>query len=64
LGHVQDIAKPLLVLEYCSNGDLLKFVRVNKSQFIEVRFLSDLLSQALKKGFRKKICPICQVKLQ
>lgn len=37
LGYVQDLANPLLILEYCANGDLLRFLRANKGKFIEVR---------------------------
>ena len=38
LGYVQDLANPLLVLEFCANGDLLQFVRKNKQEFVDVNF--------------------------
>jgi serine/threonine protein kinase len=36
LGYVHDVTNPLLVLEYCKNGDLLRFIRLNKSKFVNV----------------------------
>lgn len=36
LGYVPDAASPLLILEFCANGDLLQFVRKNKQKFISV----------------------------
>ena len=33
LGYVQDPVSPLLILEYCANGDLLQFLRKNKDKF-------------------------------
>lgn len=37
LGYVQTgVTCPLLVLEYCANGDLLQFVRKNKHKFMDV----------------------------
>jgi serine/threonine protein kinase len=38
LGYVSDDTNPLLVLEYCANGDLLQFLRKNKNQFVSVSF--------------------------
>jgi hypothetical protein len=40
LGYVQNPASErLLVLEYCVNGNLLDFVRKNKTKFVDVSFL-------------------------
>lgn len=36
LGYVPDVISPLLLLEYCSNGDLLHFIREHKNQLVHV----------------------------
>jgi serine/threonine protein kinase len=36
LGHVSDPTSPLLVLEFCANGDLLGYLRKNKDKFTTV----------------------------
>ncbi|KAI6170394.1 Protein kinase domain-containing protein [Aphelenchoides bicaudatus] len=35
LGYVSDPTNPLMILEYCANGDLLKFIKTNKQKFVE-----------------------------
>ncbi|KAI6177725.1 Protein kinase domain-containing protein [Aphelenchoides bicaudatus] len=35
LGYVEDPTNPLLLLEYCANGDLLRFLRLNKHKFVD-----------------------------
>jgi serine/threonine protein kinase len=39
LGYVTNAVKPLLVLEFCANGDLLHFIRERKERYIQVDFL-------------------------
>ncbi|KAI6170392.1 Protein kinase domain-containing protein [Aphelenchoides bicaudatus] len=35
LGYVYDPTNPLMLLEYCANGDLLKFIKSNKQKFVD-----------------------------
>jgi hypothetical protein len=55
LGYVTDIAHPLLIFEYCANGDLLHFVRANKKNFVEVSFFfaTKLISTFRVKALKK-----------
>jgi serine/threonine protein kinase len=65
LGHVSsDTISPLLVLEYCANGDLLKFVRANKGQIINVSILvmlktSFLISAKFRRVNIENSCIFC-----
>lgn len=38
MGYVPDAVSPLLLIEYCSHGDLLHFVREHKNQLVHVSF--------------------------
>jgi serine/threonine protein kinase len=38
LGYVQETTSPLLILEYCANGDLLQYLRKNKDKFVSINF--------------------------
>lgn len=36
LGYVFSEEHPILILEFCSNGDLLQFLRKNKHKFVSL----------------------------
>ena len=40
IGYVPDHVRPLLIIEYCKNGDLLHFIRTRKIQIslVSLRF--------------------------
>jgi serine/threonine protein kinase len=51
LGYVSDSVSPLLVLELCANGDLLKFLRKNKDKFVDVSSCDNVKFSDRSKNF-------------
>jgi hypothetical protein len=47
IGYVPDALSPMLLIEYCSNGDLLHFVRNNKNQIVHVSRVSQKVTKKL-----------------
>lgn len=50
LGYVPDQRSPLLLVEYCGQGDLLHFIRARKTELMTVRWY--LMNAGRKKPSR------------
>ena len=51
LGYVPDPRNPLLLVEYCANGDLLHLIRSHKKEIEHVRHILEYITKIKFQGY-------------